>query len=147
MRRIAPTLLVGPAALPADLPRLRLAGVTAILSLQEPVRDLPTEAMERMRLACGEQVAYRNVPVRDYDPADLVRRLPAVLASLRDLLAAGHTVYVHCCEGINRAPSVGLAYLVEVEGRSVDDALAHFARADPVGRPYAEFVAWLRASR
>jgi protein-tyrosine phosphatase len=70
-----------------------------------------------------------------------------VLAALRELLDAGHTVYVHCCEGVNRAPSAALAYLIRVEGRSVDEALEHFSRVDPVGRPYAEFIAWLRDPR
>lgn len=144
MRRIRPTLYVGPAAHPQDIQRLRRAGVTAVLSLQEPVRDLPEAAIERIREACGESVAYRNVSVRDYDPHDLIRRLPDVLEVLADLHRGGHVVYVHCCEGVNRSPSVALAYLVRSEGLSVDEALAHLAELYPVGRPYAEFVDWLR---
>ena len=144
MRRIRPTLFVGPAVHTQDLTALKRAGVTAVLSLQEPVRDLPPAAIERMRLACGDEVAYRNVAVRDYDPHDLIRRLPAVLEVLVELQGAGHVVYVHCCEGLNRAPSVALAYLVRVENLPVDDALAHLRRVDPMGRPYLEFVDWLR---
>jgi hypothetical protein len=144
LRRIRPSLFVGPAAHPQDLLQLRRAGVTAVLSLQEPVRDLPQAAIERMRDACGETIVYRNEPVRDYDPHDLIRRLPAVLETLVELESAGHVVYVHCCEGLNRAPSVALAYLVRVEHLEVDDALAYLRRVDPVGRPYLEFIDWLR---
>ena len=144
MRRIRPSLFVGPAALPEDIRRLQRAGVTAVLSLQEPVRDLPEAVIQRIREACGEAVAYRNVAVRDYDPYDLIRRLPAVLEALVELHRAGHVVYVHCCEGVNRAPSVCLAYLVKIEGLEVDDAIEELAHVDPVGRPYAEFVDWLR---
>jgi len=144
MRRIRPKLFVGPAAHPEDILRLRRAGVTAVLSLQEPGRDLPESAIERIRAACGEAVVYRNVGVRDYDPHDLIRRLPAVLDALRALQRDGHVVYVHCCEGVNRSPSVVLAYLVRIEGMDVDAALAHQRAVDPIGRPYDEFVAHLR---
>lgn len=144
MRRIRPRLLVGPAAHPQDLLRLKRAGVTAVLSLQEPGRDLPQAAIERIRAACGDAIVYRNVGVRDYDPHDLIRRLPAVLEALQELQRDGHVVYVHCCEGVNRSPSVVLAYLVRIEGMDVDAALEHQREIDPVGRPYAEFVDYLR---
>ncbi len=144
MRRIRPSLFVGPAAHPDDIRRLQRAGVTAILSLQEPVRDLPEAAIQRIRDACGEAVAYRNVAVRDYDPYDLIRRLPDVLEVLAELHRDGHVVYVHCCEGVNRSPSVCLAYLVKIEGMDVDAGLAHLGRVDPMARPYVEFIDWLR---
>lgn len=144
MRRIRPKLFVGPAAHPQDILHLKRAGVTAVLSLQEPVRDLPEAAIERIRAACGDAIVYRNVGVRDYDPHDLIRRLPVVLDELRDLHRAGHVIYVHCCEGVNRSPSVVLAYLVRIEGMQVDDALEFLRSVDPVARPYAEFVEFLR---
>ena len=144
MRRIRPNLFVGPAAHPQDILHLKRAGVTAVLSLQEPVRDIPEAAIARIRAACGEAIVYRNVSVRDYDPHDLIRHLPEALAALAELLRAGHVVYVHCCEGVNRSPSVILAYLVRIEGMDVDTALEHQRQIDPVGRPYAEFVEWLR---
>lgn len=144
MRRIRSNLFVGPAVHVQDLTALKRAGITAVLSLQEPVRDLPAAAIERMREACGTAIAYRNVPVRDYDPHDLIRRLPDVLEALVELMQAGHVVYLHCCEGLNRAPSSALGYLVRVEHLEVDEALAQVRRVDPIGRPYLEFIEWLR---
>jgi protein-tyrosine phosphatase len=144
VRRIRPTLFVGPAAHPQDIARLKRAGVTAVLSLQEPVRDLPQAVIERIREACGDAIVYRNLGVRDYDPHDLIRRLPAILAALAEMRRGGHVIYVHCCEGVNRSPSVALAYLVRLEGMEVDEALAHLRRVDPAGRPYREFVDFLR---
>ena len=145
MRRILPFLYVGPAAHPPDVPRLKRSGVTAILSLQEPVRDLPEAAIDRMREACGKEIRYRNVAVRDYDPYDLIEHVPEILETLVDLQKNGRVIYLHCCEGVNRAPSAALAYLVRVEGMSVDEALVHLKSVDPVCRPYAEFVEWLRS--
>lgn len=145
MRRVRANLLIGPSVHPADLPRLRRAGVTAILSLQEPERDLPKVVIERMRSACEPGVAFRNVGIPDYDPEALTRMLLPALKALRELHADGRIVYVHCTEGINRAPSVALAYLVAAEALDVESALAVIRSADPLAMPYARFVEWLRA--
>jgi hypothetical protein len=143
--RLRPYLSIGPVVAPADLPRLRAAGVNAILSLQRPGVDLARDAIERMRAACEPAFTFRNVPVTDYDPADLVARLPDVLAVLRALVDDGRIVYVHCTEGVNRAPSVGLAHLVLAESVPLEDALAAVTRAAPMARPYPAVVRWLAA--
>jgi hypothetical protein len=142
---VTPALLVGPSITAADVPRLRRAGVRGILSLQEPGPDIRVEAIERVRAAClaAPPIAWRNVPVRDYDPADLVARLPDALAALRELAPRG-PVYLHCCEGVNRAPSVAVAFLVLACEHPLDDALALLRAAHPVARPYDAFLDWLR---
>ena len=149
MRRITPTLVVGPGITADDVPRLRRSGITAILSLQQPGGDIRVEAMARVRAACAIEpaIAYENVAIRDYDPHDLIRRLPDAITTLRELTAHGRTVYLHCCEGVNRAPSAALAYLVLERGMAVDDALERLRAAHAGARPYAEFVAWMRSAQ
>lgn len=144
MIRVRPALFFGPSVHPPDVPRLRRAGITALLSLQEAGRDLPAAAIERMRQSCAPRIELHNVGVPDYDPQALIDRLTQVLAVLHDLLDHPHVVYVHCSEGVNRAPSVALAHLIVHEGLSVDDAVAEIRRADPGARPYAQVVEWLR---
>ncbi|HVN87294.1 MAG TPA: dual specificity protein phosphatase family protein [Candidatus Binatia bacterium] len=145
MRQLRPQLAFGPSVHPIDLPRLRRVGITAVLSLQQPDIDLPRRAVERMRAACGEhQIAFHNVGVHDYDPDALIAALPAVLAVLDRLIRGGRTVYVHCTEGINRAPSLALAHLVRHELLDVDTALAELLRCDAGVRPYPTVIAWLR---
>ena len=147
MRRIAEALLVGPGIGPQDVPRLRRAGVGGIVSLQEPDVDIRSDAIARIRAACAAEpsIAWRNVAIRDYDPHDLIRRVPSVLDALRELIAQDRIVYLHCCEGVNRAPSAALAYLVLERGMAVDDALERLLAAHTGARPYAEFVAWMRS--
>lgn len=147
MIRIRPALFVGPSVHPADLPRLRRAGITAILSLQEPDQDLPLAAIERMRQSCAPHIELHNLAVPDYDPHALIARLAHILPLLRDLLARARVVYLHCSEGVNRAPSVALAHLMRSEGLGIDDALAELRRVYPGARPYAELVDWLRHER
>ncbi len=148
MRSILPELLVGPGIAPADVPRLRRAGVTAVLSLQEPGADILDGAMARIRAACAAppEILWRNVAIRDYDPDDLVRRLPEALAALRELVGSGRVVYLHCCEGVNRAPSVALAHLVFDRGLDVETALEALLAAHAQARPYEQFLAWIRSS-
>ena len=71
-------------------------------------------------------------PLRDFDPADQQRGLPAAVRGLWDLLRQGHRVYVHCTYGLNRAPLVAAAYLMLIEGlewQAVWDLVNH-ARPD-----------------
>jgi hypothetical protein len=145
MRRLRPYLYFGPSVHPTDLPHLRRAGITAVLSLQQPGVDLPRASIERMRAACAPNVVFTNIGIRDYDPDAVIAALPVVLASLHALIAGGRVVYVHCSEGISRAPSTVLAYLVQHEGLDVDRALAELERSDAGVRPYAAVVNWLRA--
>jgi dual specificity protein phosphatase-like protein len=144
VRHFRPHLYFGPSVHATDLPRLRRAGITAVLSLQQPRIDVPLAAIERMRAACEPRIAYRNMAVHDYDPDALIAALPDVLASLQALIGDGRIVYVHCSEGINRAPSVALAYVIHHERLDVDDALAELRRCDPGAKPYQAVIKWLR---
>jgi predicted protein tyrosine phosphatase len=145
MRRLRPHLYFGPSVYPADVPRLTRAGITAVLSLQQPGVDLSHAAIERMRLACERrQIRFHNIGIHDYDPNAVIGALPDVLEHLRGLVRTGHVVYVHCTEGINRAPSILLAYLVRCESLVVDAALAELQRCDHGVRPYPAVIEWLR---
>jgi Dual specificity phosphatase, catalytic domain len=146
MRRLRPHLHFGASVHPVDLPRLQRAGITAILSLQQAGVDLPHAALERMRSRCEPQVIFRNVGIHDYDPEAVIAALPLALPVLHALIGTGQIVYLHCSEGINRAPSVALAYLVHHESMQVDAALAELRGCDPGARPYAAVIEWLRAA-
>jgi protein-tyrosine phosphatase len=63
--------------------------------------------------------------VADFDRAELALKLPACVDALNALLTAGDTVYLHCTAGVNRSPTVAVAYLHWSLGRPLDEALAH----------------------
>ena len=71
------------------------------------------------------------MPVRDFDPEDLRRNLPACVEALRRLVETGHAVYVHCNMGAGRSPSVVIAYLHWVGQRDLDEAYGHVSRCRP----------------
>jgi len=113
--QILPNLFVGsyPGS-PEDIDRLQNDfGVTAVLNVQTD-EDMTCwgvnwGGLESHYRTTGVEV--RRGPVRDFDPEDLRRNLPKCVEVLDELLHQGHAVYVHCNMGINRSPTIVIAYL------------------------------------
>ncbi len=119
--QILPNLFVGSyPADPKDIERLKRDGVTAVLSVQTD-EDLAYGGIGEAQAG----MEFRRVPVRDFDPGDLRRNLPRCAEVLDELLRQGHTVYVHCSMGVNRSPSVVIAYLHWVQGWDLERAAEH----------------------
>jgi len=126
--QILPELYVG--ALPEgfdDLEALKDCGVTAILSLQSDV-DLRVRELRWQ----SQKAAYRRfgleaqrAPMRDFDPEDQRLTLPGAVRALSRLLAAGHTVYLHCSAGVGRSPLVAMAYLYWCRRLGHKEAMEH----------------------
>jgi len=111
---ILPNLLVGEYPTPDDIEWLRAAqGVTAVLSLQDDA-DLASKGLEidvlRHAYAVHE-LRFHRMPVPDCDTDCLAARLDDITTLLDALLTAGDRVYLHCNAGMNRAPTVAIAYL------------------------------------
>jgi len=109
----------------ADIDRLRLdSDVTAVLNLQTD------DDMRAVHLVWEPLEAhYRNtgielfrVPVRDFDPVDLREKLPECVRALDHLLAANHSVYLHCTLGASRSPTVAIAYLCWCRAWNLEEA-------------------------
>jgi protein-tyrosine phosphatase len=141
--QIVPRVFVGSCpANPADVQALKSnLGVTAVLNLQTDGDmawwGIDSAELEAVYRAAG--IELRRMPVEDFNPEELRRRLPACVEALDELLQADHTVYVHCSAGINRSPSTVVAYLHWIRGMSFDEAVRCV-----VGRrscdPYAEAI-------
>ena len=119
---------------PSDLDALRVESrVSAMLSVQHD------ECLEKQEIDDPRLIRYgrrlgltmERGPLRDFDPADQQRGLPAAVRGLWDLLRQGHRVYVHGTAGINRSPLVVLTYLSLVEGMSLEEAMTLLLRARP----------------
>ena len=113
--RILPNLFVGsfPSS-PTDVDRLkRNFGITAVLNVQtdDDMADWDVNWPRLKSYYAEADVDVRRVPVRDFDPDDLRRQLLRCVQILDELLREGHIVYVHCNMGVNRSPSVVIAYL------------------------------------
>jgi protein-tyrosine phosphatase len=123
---VLPGLAVGAYPTPEDAPWLRGRGVSTVVSLQDDV-DLDRKGLRlgALRSAyAAVAIAFARYPVADGDAGALCRVLDAVVAELHQRLDHGERVYLHCNAGLNRAPSVAVAYLHRHHGLSLDDACA-----------------------
>jgi len=124
--RISDNLFVGSCLLDLkEVEELHSLGITAILSLQTE-EDMGKRGIEwEEKAALTAKLAFRSVPVRDFDTADLQRKLPECVMALDGMLKAGHTVYLHCTAGTGRSPTVAAAYLHWCLAWPLERALAH----------------------
>jgi protein-tyrosine phosphatase len=111
---ILPNLLVGEYPTPDDAPWLRgVQRVTAVLSLQDDA-DLASKGLLLAEIEGAyrtHDLRFHRMPVPDCDNDFLQARLDAIVAQLWQLHNDGERVYLHCNAGMNRAPTVAIAYL------------------------------------
>lgn len=67
-------------------------------------------------------IVFQRVPIADGDAEMLRARLDDALCQLHDLLADGHSVFLHCNAGLNRAPTIAIAYLHVHLGYALEQA-------------------------
>jgi protein-tyrosine phosphatase len=122
---IAPGILVGEYPRPEDVVWLRREhGISAVLSLQDD-HDLWDKGLSLASLEDAyrrERIEFRRLPVADMSEIDLSSALSEAVDLLHELVSAGHTVLLHCNAGVNRSPTVGIAYLCAHGGMSLDEA-------------------------
>ncbi len=112
---------------PKDIDILRREGVTAVLNVQTD-EDMANWGVHWKRMESYYRevgVEVRRVPVRDFDKDDLRRQLPKCVEALDELLQQGRVVYAHCNMGINRSPSIVIAYLHWILGWDLERAADH----------------------
>lgn len=140
--RVVEGVWVGPCLQVAgDIDALASAGITAVLNLQtdEDLRDRGVD-LDRLDAELRPRgIELHRLPIRDFDEADLIRQLPRAVAMLRQLVHAGHGVYVHCTAGMGRAPAVILAYLVQ-QGYELPQAQAVLRGQHPASAPNVDAV-------
>jgi protein-tyrosine phosphatase len=102
-------------------------GVTAVHSLQDDddLRHTGLEIEPLRRAYDHHGIKMVRTPISDGGADDMAERLRPALADLRALIKSGERVYLHCNGGLNRAPTLAIAYLRAYEGMSLDEAAAY----------------------
>ena len=121
-----------PAATRERLARLLAAGVGCFIDLTQPEELPPYQAALPLR------VEYLRKPISDHAVPDDPRHMEEILESLRQQLALGRVVYVHCRAGIGRAGLVAGCLLAE-SGYRGEAALAELNR---LWRSSARSASW-----
>lgn len=129
-------LLVGEYPRHSDLEWLRNEHrVTAILSLQDD-EDLRINALDiavLREVSSHHGIKLVRAPIQDGSADDMAKRLVAALHDLTELVRARERVYLHCNAGLNRAPTLAIAYLRAQGGMSLNEAMAYVKQRRPCG--------------
>lgn len=120
-------LLIGEFPRVDDIPWLKEQfAITAVQNLQDD-EDLALHGLRESELVR----AYRDcaikivrTPIQDGSADAMAERLSAALGALAELVGGGERVYLHCNAGLNRAPTLAIAYLRAHCDMSLDDACA-----------------------
>jgi hypothetical protein len=100
--------------------RLQALGITATLSLRSEFDDASRD------LTVG---SYLRVPLAEYD-APSVGQLLSAAKFIDDAIKHGGRIYIHCREGVSRAPLFAAAYYV-FSGIEPDDAISAIRKVRP----------------
>ncbi len=129
--RIEPMILLGGQPAKRVLPQLALGGVTGIINLRAEY-DYAREIGE-FNLLGARQLRYLHLPTAD-NTAPSVDDLKRGVAFIDAELEQGGSVYIHCWEGLGRAPTMVAAYLV-AKGASPQAAWEKIRAWRPFIRP------------
>jgi len=139
---ILPTLFVGEYPRVEDVAWLKQEiGISAVFSLQD-ADDLAAKSLSLPGLVTEYRqwhIEFRRTPVADFDCQSLEKALPSALNVLYSLTQEGHTVFLHCNAGCNRAPTLAIAYLHLHHALTLDEARDFVKARRPCG-PYMEIL-------
>jgi protein-tyrosine phosphatase len=146
---ILPELLIGEYPRPQDAAWLRQTHrITAVLNLQDN-DDLKIKGLDLPALIASYQregIKLVRMPVPDSSDDHLEDALDSVLERMHALVEAGERVYLHCNAGINRAPTVAIAFIHRYRAMVLDEAVA-YVRKRRVCAPYTVMLEGFFARR
>jgi len=134
---ISDELLVGEYPGRADIGWLKdTYGITAVHNLQDD-DDLRMNGLDNRELSAeyvAHGIGYVRTPIQDGSADAMAERLEVALHDLHDLVGSGSRVYLHCNAGMNRAPTLAIAFLRAYRQMSLEEAMKlvkkKIARAD-----------------
>jgi protein-tyrosine phosphatase len=125
---ILPEVLIGEYPRLEDIEWLkRTHAVTAVHNLQDD-DDLRLYGLDLRSLSetCNRaSIRMVHTPIPDGSAGQFALHLEGALGDLKELTDAGERVYLHCNAGMNRAPTLAIAFLRAHRGMSLNEAMAH----------------------
>ncbi|HEY6418850.1 MAG TPA: dual specificity protein phosphatase family protein [Candidatus Binataceae bacterium] len=125
---ITPELLIGEYPRDEDVDWLKdTHSVTAVLNLQDEedlrVNGIDIDAMRERYAEHGIKLV--RTPIPDGSADEMKTHLKVALDDLHELIDAHERVFLHCNGGVNRAPTLAIAYLRAFGRMSLNEAQAH----------------------
>ncbi len=102
-------------------------GISYFLDLTEPGELEPYESLLHSQTGLYNTVSsYHRLPIREASVPQNQEDMTALLDTIDEVLAEGHTLYLHCWGGVGRTGTVVGCYLVR-QGMTGDEALQQIA--------------------
>jgi len=95
------------------------------LQTDEDMRELGVRWELLWRALVNQGLEVHRCPITDFQKEALRHGLSQAVGEVEASIKAGGTVYLHCTAGLNRAPSVALAYLAGPAEMGLAEALTH----------------------
>jgi protein-tyrosine phosphatase len=139
VHEVAPGVWLGPCpATPEAIRALAVdRGVAGLLSVQTD-QDLERQGLSwalLWRFLMRHGVSAARVPIDDLVDDALVHGLDEAVRTLQTLRRAELTTYVHCTAGMNRSPTVVIAWLHACGGMALTDAWDQVVARRPIVVP------------
>ena len=110
MQSIIEGVYLGPYFCARDRDLLQRTGITHILCVRDPRESAIVRAY------FPQEFTYLELEVEDENERNLIPLFPAAVRFIREALAQGGRVLVHCNTGIYRSPAFVVTYLMEEVG-------------------------------
>jgi protein-tyrosine phosphatase len=124
---ISDELLIGEYPARADIEWLKdTYNIAAVHNLQDD-DDLRHHGLNLKQLReeyDAHGIRFRRTPIQDGSADAMADRLAVALADLRELVDTHGRVYLHCNGGLNRAPTLAIAFLRAHRRMSLEEAVA-----------------------
>lgn len=126
MDEVADGLFVGPC--PRDITDMMALkdqhGVTALVSVQtdDDLASLGLSWQLVWRFLVGRGMSVARRPIVDFRDDTLLEGLDEAVEAVQAARSSGHKTLLHCTAGVNRSPSVAIAWLVAHGGMNLDEA-------------------------
>ena len=131
MSLILPNLLLGDINGCYDLEFLQSHKITHVLTALEGPFSTPA------LVVAG--VTQMSILLQDTEDENISAVFERSTMFIRDALASGGSVYVHCFAGMSRSPTLVAAYLIMEQGMDDEEALYFLQSVRPVVDPNAGF--------
>jgi atypical dual specificity phosphatase len=124
-------IYIGSAANAANTKALKEANIRYILNVSDRVR------FKRMD---GPPVVMYQVPLSDFGDTPLSSVLEECFDVINEAREAKGNVLVHCQGGVNRSPTVVIAFLMHVIGWNLKRAWEHVKEKRPAASPHEKYM-------
>jgi protein tyrosine/serine phosphatase len=91
-----------------------------------------------------DQFDYSSYSINDTCNYDLSAIMDQIIIDISQRVATGKRVLIHCKMGISRAPSVILAFMIRMQGKSYNSAFDELSLINPKISPNVGFLIYLQ---